>query len=77
MQKIDSCKRGGYGRTERKEVKRLVKEHICMTYRHGNAVGIDSENVGWAVWRGQKEKKWDNCNSINNKTSKRKKIYNI
>ena len=34
-----------------------------------NGVGVDCGSGVWAALRAMDRKKWDNCNSINNKTS--------
>ena len=35
-----------------------------------NGEGLIMEVGGWPEWRGQRRKKWDNCNFINNKINK-------
>ena len=60
-----------------KKVKGVAKEHKCMTHACIYGVGMPEGVVGGLCGVQQRGGNWDNCNSINNKTSKRKKIYNI
>ena len=53
-----------------------AKELMCMTHGH-ELYGGNVGRRGCAGWRGVKRGKWDNCDSITNKTYFKKERGNV